>query len=453
MPCRRLFVLFVVVALGVSSGAAQQGPPPVVREALRAVETMLASSGEAALTAFATRRLARGYRESFPPGGIEAHLRRLREAVGGSINGLTVEREPDGLRLNVMGATEVAFRLVLDPAGLITKLEQLPAGPAADPTPLGNVTWESLPADLARAEAAGFSGVVLAVRSGTEVLRARYGLADTVARRPTELATIFCIGSTPIDFTTTGILLLAARGKLKLDDPIGRWFANPPPDKRTMTIRHLMTGRSGLPNFHGIDGTDWDHDLAWIDRTTAVRRILGQRLLFRPGSNEAHSHSAFGLLAAVIELASGASYPDFVRREILTPLGMTRTGWYGERGSFAVGDFAVGYGPSAVGLPNIPPNWGPVSWLVQGSGGMYSTLSDMARYYAAVEAGTLVSGELARVQQGPRVDAGGSERGYFIGRATDGRGSSVLFLTNRIGPGAQGEAMLRAFEKLVMRGG
>ena len=420
---------------------AQNGPPPHVRAAIQSVERMLEGKGDDTLLSFASERLTPAYRGSFAPEALLAHLRTLRDAVDGSIGAVSVERDPEGLRLEVSGRKEATFRLVLDPAGMITKLDLMETRPEVlgpEAAIWESTTWESLAADWKRAEQAGFAGVGLVKRDGKEVLR-RGAAPDA----------IYCIGSTPIDFTVTGIMLLGQRGKLALDDPITRFFPETPPDKRAITLRHLLTGRSGLPNFHHVP-TDWDADLAWIDRDTAVKRILAQPLLFTPGQGEAHSHSAFGLAAAVIEVVSGETYPAFVRKEILKPLGMTRTGFYGETLGLPVSEFAVGHGASSVGVPNIPPNWGPTSWLVMGSGGMFSTLPDMDRYYTAIASGKLLTGAWAKWQQGERVGVGGSERGYFIYHATSGQGNEALFLMNGEGRSPAVRAMSRALGRLVM---
>jgi CubicO group peptidase (beta-lactamase class C family) len=262
---------------------------------------------------------------------------------------------------------------------------------------------------------------------------------------------VYGIGSTPIDFTVTAIMMLGQRGKLALDDSIGKYFAAVPADKRGITLRHLLTRRSGLQNFHHLPSVDWDPDLAWVDRETAVQRILAQPLLFAPGQGEEHSHSGFGLLAAVVEIVSAQSYRSFVHNEIFAPLSMQRTGFYGETLGLPLAEFATGYGASSVGLPNIPPNWGPTSWLVMGSGGMFSTLADMERYYAAIEAGRLLTGSWAEWQQGPSAGAGGSDRGFYIFRASDGRGTQIMFLMNGEGRASAARALSRAVERLVLR--
>ncbi|HEX4824101.1 MAG TPA: serine hydrolase domain-containing protein [Candidatus Polarisedimenticolaceae bacterium] len=443
---------FAVALLAFGSVLAQQGPPPQVRAAIQSVEGMLEGTDDASLKSFADEHLSPAYRASFGPDALMAHLKSLRAAVGGQIGGLRVERAEDGLRLMIQGAKEATFALKLDDAGRVALLDLVP-GEAKPPSPEAAIfektTWESLSSDLAKFADTGFSGVVLARRDGKEVLRSSYGLADRAGGRHTAGDTIYCIGSTPIDFTMTGILLLGQRGQLGLDDPVAKFIPGVPDDKKAMTIRQLMSGKSGLPNFHHIEGKDWDADLAWIDRETAVRRILSQPLLFAPGAGEAHSHSAFVLLAAVIESITKTSYQGFVRGEILKPLGMARTGFYGESLKLDASQFAVGYGASSVGVPNIPPNWGPVSWLVMGSGGMFSTLDDMDRYDAAIASGKLLTGPWAKWQQGQQANAGGSDRGFFIFHVTNGRGTEVLFLMNGEGRAAGARAMTRAMEKLV----
>lgn len=445
--------LWLASAMVPVSAQSQSGPPPEVRAAIQSIEQMLLSTGDAPLRAFAAERLAPTFRASLSADAMLSHLTQLRTAVGGRMDNISVTRDARGLALNISGVRDITIRFDLDASYKLTALAlggtgTLPDEPTASMSWEG-VTWETLASKFREWETHGFSGVVMAQKGGHQIMREAFGNADASVSRATSVTNMFGIGSTPIDFTTTSILLLAQRGQLSLDDSLGRYVKDVPVDKRSITVRHLMTGRSGLKNFHDKRNIDWDTDLAWIDRATALQRILSEPLLFAPGNKEEHSHSAFGVLAAVIEIVSGKSYPDFVRSEIFKPLGMEHSGFNGERGAHAVADFAVGSGPSRVGLPNIPPNWGPTSWLVMGSGGMFSNLDDMAQYYAALRSGTLLQGDWAKWQQGEQVGVGGSNRGYFIFHVTNSRGESVLGLMNGEGRAPDTRAMLRATEALV----
>jgi CubicO group peptidase (beta-lactamase class C family) len=431
--------------------AAQDGPPPAVREAVSRVLQLFQSRGREPLLRFADDVMAPSYRSAFGEEELVAHLDALREAGRGRTSDVAVRPRPDGgLELTLAGGAR--FLLELDDAAKVVRLEIAPdapaSGPGGDEAPVEPATWEGLEALLDAEAARGFSGVVLAMRDGEVALRRAYGPADRSTGRPVALETAFGIGSTPIDFTVAATRLLVARGVLGLDVPVTRYLDGVPADRAGLTIDHILTGRSGLPDFHDT-AEDWDPDLAWIDRETAVRRILAQPLLFEPGTAESHSHSAYVLLAAIIEEVSGQPYARFIRSEILEPLGMSRTGFYGESLDLRVDDFAVGYGVSAVGLPNIPPNWGPTSWLVMGSGGMYSTLDDLDRYYGALADGTLPGLEPGW-PGGEVAFTGGSDRGYFMLLAIDEEGNSVLLLSNSGGEGSSERRLRGALVGLVL---
>ena len=289
------------------------------------------------------------------------------------------------------------------------------------------LTWDQIESRMREAEAEGFSGQLLVRRDGKDFLRKTYGLADKAANRATKPDDIYCIGSAPIDFTRTAALLLIERGKLSLTDAIGKFVPGVPADKAPMTIRMILNGQSGLPNFHHLD-TDPDPDLTPLSRDAALKRILAMPLLFAPGTGNEHSHSAYGLLAAIVEIVSGKTYPQFVRTEILEPLGMKRTGFYGETLGLPDSAFATGYGQHAVGTPNIPTKWGTTSWLVMGSGGMFATLDDLVRYNDGMAKGALFGGKPPRSTMASNVD--GSDRGFIYAHDNNGKGDQLFMISN-----------------------
>jgi CubicO group peptidase (beta-lactamase class C family) len=301
--------------------------------------------------------------------------------------------------------------------------DQRPEEPGRTP-----LTWETLEARLEAEVKAGFSGAVLVVRDGEIVLDRAFGLANREKGIANTPQTIFAIGSTPIDFTHAGILLLVEAGTLVFTDPLTTFFADVPADKRAITIQHLMSSTSGLVDFVDLP-KDRDPDHGWIDRDELVRRVLGSKLLFEPGKGNEHSHAAWGLLAAIIEIATAESYPEFTRANLFEPAGMADTGFFGE--PIPEERLALGYGQRKDGEINAPPYWGKTSWLVMGSGGQVSTTHDMLRWHQALRAGKILGPEMVERYFGPPggVLQGGDMYGFEI-VYTQGPGSQMIVVTN-----------------------
>ena len=362
--------------------------------------------------------------------------------------GAMLDETGDEVWLSLLGPTSIAIVFRVEPSAPFA-INALRVEDADESRPRTNISWDNAEATFRQLESEGFSGVVHLSRDGSVVVEKAYGSSNEELGFRTQLDTIYGIGSTPIDFTVAAIFLLAQDDKVRLDDRVTEYFADVPDDKLDMTLAQLITGQSGLPDFHDVPD-DWDADLGWIDRDKAVARILAQPLRFIPGQGEAHSHSAYGLVAAIVEIVSGKSYFEFLRERIFMPAGMARTGMYGDRAAFAIRDFAEGRGARAVGLPNIPPNWGPTSWLVMGSGGMYSTLADMLRFYSFVRSDKRFEPEYARRWSGEFVSIGGSERGFYMFHVFRGREAEAMLLINGEGRSPKMRSLSQALEALVM---
>ncbi len=103
-------------------------------------------------------------------------------------------------------------------------------------------------------QAGMFSGAVLVAANGKPVLRRGVGLADRelgVAAKP-EMK--FRIGSITKQFTATAILQLQEAGKLSIDDPISKYYADAPAAWSKVTLRHLLTHSSGIPTYTALPG-------------------------------------------------------------------------------------------------------------------------------------------------------------------------------------------------------
>jgi len=388
------------------------GADPNVDSRLMAIGGLGQAVGDEALALFSEEHLAPNFRASLSRINLIRLLSDIRRyaAMAGTVE---IRGSAEGYRIGFRGSesADIIVQVESQPPYQITSLKLDTDIEDAERTEIGPIGWDDLEERLAQEEEAGFAGTVLVYRDGEMVLNRGYGLANRALGIPNTTETIFDIGSTPIDFTRAAVLKLVDLGVLELDAPINRYLPDVPRNKAGITINHLMSGESGLPNFHHIPGVDADHDLSYIGRGEAVRRILGQELLFELGTGQAHSHSAFGLLAALVELVYVGSYGDFLSTQFFEPAGMTRTGFYGDS-AFAEDAYAVGYGSSDVGQINIPMYWGPTSWLVMGSGGMGSNPVDLRRFIEYIREGAL-SDAAREIFFVNGVLAGGTDRGFL----------------------------------------
>ena len=117
----------------------------------------------------------------------------------------------------------------------------------------------------------GFSGVVLVAHGDSIVLRRAY---NTRATHLTETSA-FWIASITKSFTAAALLRLQAQGRLSVRDSLQRFFPNTPIDKRAITLQQLLTHTAGFGGTYSGGGI--------IERGEAVRRILAQPLIYRPG--------------------------------------------------------------------------------------------------------------------------------------------------------------------------
>ena len=166
-----------------------------------------------------------------------------------------------------------------------------------------------------------FSGAVLVAKNGKPIFAQAYGLADREHNIPDTLTTRFSIGSMNKMFTGVAVLQLAQAGKLKLDDPLGKYLTNYPNKELAakVTISELLTNTGGTGD---IWGPDYDKHRLELRTLQDYINLYGNRpLRFEPGSRWEYSNYGFILLGAVIEKVSGESYYDYVREHIYVPQG------------------------------------------------------------------------------------------------------------------------------------
>jgi CubicO group peptidase (beta-lactamase class C family) len=156
----------------------------------------------------------------------------------------------------------------------------------------------------------------VAVLRGDSVLLARgYGVANVKDRTPATDSTLYAIGSVTKQFTAAAVVLLSQQGRLGLDDPISRYLPEGKAAWSGVSIRHLLTHTSGIPQDDRLDSRR-DYSASEMVRSAA------QPLLFKPGELESYSSTGYALLGVIIHRVTGTSWGDFVRDQIFRPLGM-----------------------------------------------------------------------------------------------------------------------------------
>jgi CubicO group peptidase (beta-lactamase class C family) len=171
-----------------------------------------------------------------------------------------------------------------------------------------------------------FMGTALVARNGQVLFSKGYGFANLEWKIPNTPDTKFRLGSVTKQFTAASILLLEERGKLSVTDPVKKYMPDAPAAWDKITIRHLLTHTSGIPNFTGFP--DYQK-LEPFKATPAelVARFRDKPLDFQPGEKWSYSNSGYVLLGYLIEKISGETYEKFVTENVFTPLGMKDTGY------------------------------------------------------------------------------------------------------------------------------
>jgi CubicO group peptidase (beta-lactamase class C family) len=158
------------------------------------------------------------------------------------------------------------------------------------------------------------------VRGGKIVLTTAYGDARLSPKVAATAAMHYPIGSISKQFTATCILLLAEQGKLTLDDHVSRWF---PELTRAneVTVRELLTHTSGYEDYAPQDYTIpiWTKP---VDPRAVVAEWAGKPLDFEPGTEWQYSNTNFVLAALIVEKASGEPFYAFLKKHVLTPVGI-----------------------------------------------------------------------------------------------------------------------------------
>ncbi len=304
-------------------------------------------------------------------------------------------------------------------------------------------------------------GCAVGVAQNGEVLLTRgYGMANLETATPITPETIFESGSVAKQFTATATLLLAADGKLNLDDPARKYVPELPEYPRPITIRHLLTHTSGLREWSNLVGlAGWPRGTRAHTQSDLLEYVTAQKALNYPvGDFYSYTNSGFALLETIVERVSGMPFPLFTQERIFRRLGLTHTSWRDDFTTIVPGR-AQAYSRRGNGWQLEMPFEDVI-----GPGGLLTTVGDWLKWNDALDRktlganivdslekqATLTNGRRIQYAMGlmvlkyrgiPEIAHSGSTGGYstYLARFP-GRGISIAVLCNAAGANATGFA-------------
>ncbi|MBN8203008.1 serine hydrolase domain-containing protein [Bacillus sp. NTK034] len=263
---------------------------------------------------------------------------------------------------------------------------------------------------------AGFSGVVLVKENEDMILQLAEGYADRANETSNNPGTRFGIASGCKVFTAVAICQLAEKGSISFEtrfkDVLEDVF---PFFDETMTIHHLLTHSSGMPDYFDESVMDDFEDL-WKERPMYLLNHLrdflpmfqNKKMMFKPGERFHYNNAGYILLGLIIEKKAGMSFQDYIQSHIFEPCGMKDSGFF--RFDSLPGNTAIGYidneedGTWRTNIYSLPIRGGS-------DGGAYVTAQDMTLFWEALCKNKLLSEEYTEKLMSPHAKT--DENDYY----------------------------------------
>jgi CubicO group peptidase (beta-lactamase class C family) len=168
-------------------------------------------------------------------------------------------------------------------------------------------------------------GVVLVAREGQIVYKKAFGMANMELNVPMKEEMVFNIASMTKQFTAVAVLQLVEQGKLSLADEITRFLPAYTAGGQKITVENLLTHTAGIPGSDPAAITRLLGTGRFIMPPEIISTFKNRPLDFAPGTKMSYSNNGYILLGAIIEKVSGMSYPEYLKKNIFVPAGMTET--------------------------------------------------------------------------------------------------------------------------------
>jgi CubicO group peptidase (beta-lactamase class C family) len=239
-----------------------------------------------------------------------------------------------------------------------------------------------------------FNGVVLIAENGKPVYHNAFGYREYDKQVPLQTTDIFELASVSKQFTAMIIMMLKEKGKLNYDDMVEKYLDIP---YKGITIRHLLTHTSGLPDYQNIMDTYWDKSkVAGNEDCIEYMNKYAPTKRFEPGQKYEYSNTGYLLLASIAEKAGGKDFIELCRKWIFRKLKMKSTDIRTLEVKKATSNFAIGHIYVAERSKYVRADSFPSSnytiWLGnrKGPGRISSTAADLLKWDQALYTEKLV---------------------------------------------------------------
>lgn len=226
-------------------------------------------------------------------------------------------------------------------------------------------------------------GVFLVSKKGEIIYEKAFGKSNLELNTDMTVQNVFQIGSMTKQFTAFSILLLESKGKLNIKDPISKYIPDYPNGK-SITIHHLLTHTSGIKDFTKMKSIS---EIAQKEMTPKmmIDFFKNEPVDFNPGEKFDYNNSGYVLLGYLIELVSGETYEDFVKKNIFEKIGMNNSFYATDRK--IIKNRAYGYHEKKDGFVNKTI----INYSVPfASGSLMSTVEDMLKWQDAINRYTIL---------------------------------------------------------------
>ncbi|WP_242902693.1 serine hydrolase domain-containing protein [Actinomadura terrae] len=235
--------------------------------------------------------------------------------------------------------------------------------------------------------AGGVPGAIVMTRRGGHVAHVTSGVSDKATGRPMDHRLLFRAASVTKTFTSTVVLQLVAEHRLSLDDTVEKWLPGVVQGNRNdgskITVRQLLAQQSGLNDYTLDPRVIQNPERSWT-KPELVAIAMEQPPKYEPGEGWNYTNTNYILADMIVEKVTHRTLGTEMKRRIFKPLKLKHTsfpttsrafpgpyvhGYYGD-----YGDVSTGISPSSA----------------RGSGGIISTVDDIARFHRALFTGRML---------------------------------------------------------------